>query len=433
MLARLVSWTWPPCRCRVTSGSIIGDLFSLWPFRVYGKGLAFIIICVQSGNKTWLVSEWLALMHYSTQIKRGRRFSQLRDGWEWCLGFLSNLFDSLINPHSLTHSLWLFYTLPWHHGHMDGKTPGQTGALSGGVKQGVEQLRWYTADGRRGGQAAINPSCSQPTLKKQGLIKFSFRLPRSPPLFPLLSFSNARAEINPCRLSVGPGWWHLQSRPKIAATLICETMNDTNAPWRWDDGRPDAKKKKKEERLLRALCVKALQGRTKINLLIQGSCSWKEDKGGGGSWGVLNFCSYRVFFLWIDPAVTELVMTTAPSSTERHAFVFRSLMESDSPPPPFLSHAVSLLCIWHLLAVHYFTFNQSGDDTLSVLSFCLRTSTAGNFQFQGWHPISQVVITRDRVYSPSVLIYYLLPVQEASPPPHENPIIMGVTQPDTAP
>lgn len=103
-----------------------------------------------------------------------------------------------------------------------------------------------------------------------------------------------------------------------------------------------------------------------------------------------------------------VVLTTVLSSSKRHAFVtcFHKLNGVRKSLPPllvfffFFSHAVSLLNIWHLLLVH-FRFNQSGNETLSVLSFCLRTSTAGNFQFQGWHSISQVVITRDRVYSPS--------------------------------
>lgn len=78
MLARLVSWTWLPCCCHVILDlNIIGALFSLWPFRVSGKGLAFIIICVQSGNKTWLVSEWLSLMPYSTQKVGGVSLGQV--------------------------------------------------------------------------------------------------------------------------------------------------------------------------------------------------------------------------------------------------------------------------------------------------------------------------------------------------------------------
>ena len=70
------------------------------------------------------------------------------------------------------------------------------------AKEGGEQLHWYMVSWRRGGQAAINPSRSQSTLKKRGLIKFSFCLSLSLPL-PLLFLSDAPAETNPCRLSVG--------------------------------------------------------------------------------------------------------------------------------------------------------------------------------------------------------------------------------------
>lgn len=59
------------------------------------------------------------------------------------------------------------------------------------------------------------------------------------------------------------------------------------------------------------------------------------------------------------------------------------------------------------------------------LLFKRHTSSGGNFQSQGRHSISGVVITEDRVCPPSFLRYYLLPAPaEASPPPHENPIII---------
>lgn len=87
------------------------------------------------------------------------------------------------------------------------------------VKEGGEQLHWYMVSKRRGGQAAINPSRSQSTLKKRGLIKFSFCLSLSLPL-PLLFLSDAQAETNPRRLSVGlfRGWNNLLW---VRGTLQC--------------------------------------------------------------------------------------------------------------------------------------------------------------------------------------------------------------------
>lgn len=61
-----------------------------------------------------------------------------------------------------------------------GKTLG--GVHSEGVKEGGKNLQWYMVSWRRGSQAAINPSCSQSTLKKQRLIKISFCLSLSSPL-----------------------------------------------------------------------------------------------------------------------------------------------------------------------------------------------------------------------------------------------------------
>lgn len=73
----------------------------------------------------------------------------------------------------------------------------------------------------------------------------------------------------------------------------------------------------------------------------------------------------------------------------------------------------------------HFIFNQSGCETLPGCCSNVTHPAGGNFQSQGRHSISGVVITEDRVCPPSFLRYYLLPAPaEASPPPHENPIII---------
>lgn len=51
-----------------------------------------------------------------------------------------------------------------------------------------------------------------------------------------------------------------------------------------------------------------------------------------------------------------------------------------------------------------FIFNQSGCETLPRLLFKRHTSSGGNFQSQGRHSISGVVITEDRVCSPSLFV-----------------------------
>lgn len=76
-----------------------------------------------------------------------------------------------------------------------------------GVQREGERLQRRAVSCSRGGRAAINPSRSQSTLKKQGLIKFLFCLSLSlppRPLFSLLSVLDGRVEINPCRLSLAP-------------------------------------------------------------------------------------------------------------------------------------------------------------------------------------------------------------------------------------
>lgn len=71
----------------------------------------------------------------------------------------------------------------------------------------------------------------------------------------------------------------------------------------------------------------------------------------------------------------------------------------------------------------HFIFNQSGRETLPGGCSNVAHPTGADFHSQGRHSISAVVITEDRLCSPSLLGYYLSPA-EASPPPHENVVII---------
>lgn len=169
-------------------------------------------------------------------------------------------------------------------------------------------------------------------------------------------------------------------------------MNDTNTPWRWDE-RVLMQNKKKGREAFEGAQHKSFTRENKnkpsySRILRLKARQWRCVCVGG-----VNFCSYRFFFLWIDPAVIELVL----SSSERHAFVFRSLMESGSLSLPFSFLFFLTLSVFSAFDtswfVHHFTFNQSGNETLSL---CCRSVFA--------HPLRDISNSRDDTPSLKLLL-----------------------------